>query len=461
MLLPVFCFSYNYGSLAVLPDGVKKLLPENPDILASASADLNGDKQNDYAVIIQYKDPADDNDALMKAKEKEGRRFRELLIIIAADKGFTVASRSTRAVLCSECGAPDNDPFLNIKAVAKSFTILHKFEDRYGEPWGIAAKFGYSKRDNKWQLTYFSGAENTELKPENFGLINLEDFDIAHYMSNKKIESWPAAGIKTEMFPDDILYTVDGAAYVIRPDGTNIRYITGDRFYRKVGHPNWSADRKQIAFIRNNDMYVTGADGRGEKLLFKDVIKIFRYDYEKDGTIYDMKWSPDGKYFAITGLRSNSDYNHSCFYIRSADGVTKTVKELGKNDSIGSLCWAPDSSRLAYYRSGTLTVLDLNSGNEKPLLAGAGKSGIAWSQDGNRLLTLVKGGYGIVDAGNGSIRVLKCEAWSGYGSIFWSKDEKYGLSYTSDYIFIAPVEEGGKSRIVIGGDNGLVDGLSW
>jgi len=80
-LSPVLCFSYNYGESVDLPDGVKKLLPDNPDILASASADLNGDKEADYAVVMQYKDPDNDNDAEMKKAGREGRRLRELIII--------------------------------------------------------------------------------------------------------------------------------------------------------------------------------------------------------------------------------------------------------------------------------------------------------------------------------------------------------------------------------------------
>jgi hypothetical protein len=461
MLFSVLCYSYNYSSQADLPDGVKKLLPENPDILASATADLNGDKTNDYAVIIQYKDPDDDTAAGAKLQDKEGRRLRELIIITSKEGQYSVAARTKRAVLCSGCGAADEDPFYGLKALTNSFTILHKFTKVQDDPWGIAAKFNYSKRDNKWQLVYFFGAGNTELKPDDFDLINLEDFDIVHYMSCKKVEAWPDKGAKPEIFGDDILYTEDGAAFVVRPDKSDIRYITGDRFFHRVGHPNWSRDRKSMAFIRGNDMYVIGSDGRGEKRLFRDVLKIYMYDYEREGSVTAMKWSPDGKKFAITGYKSSSDTRTEYLYLWGADGVTKSVKECDEKNRISSICWSPDSSKLAYYRGATLTVMDVDSGSEKVLFAGSGRSGIAWSEDGNRILTVVEGGYGIVDAGSGSIRVVKCLAWSGYGPLFWSKDEKNALYYSSDYVFMSPVEEGGKPHTVIGRTDGLIDGLSW
>jgi len=43
ILLPAAALSYNYNNLTELPAGVKGLLPENPDILASVAEDLNGD----------------------------------------------------------------------------------------------------------------------------------------------------------------------------------------------------------------------------------------------------------------------------------------------------------------------------------------------------------------------------------------------------------------------------------
>ena len=458
-LSPVLCFSYNYGESVDLPDGVKKLLPDNPDILASASADLNGDKEADYAVVMQYKDPDNDNDAEMKKAGREGRRLRELIIITAKDKQYTVAARSKRAVLCSECGAAGEDPFLGIKAVTKSFTILHKFNRETEDTWGIAAKFGYSKRDNKWQLVYFSG-KKAELKPADFGLINLEDFDIKYYMSDEKVEARaenPAAAV---INPDDILYTENGSAYVIKPDGSAKRYIAGDRFYHQIHFPCWSADKKLIAYISNNDMFVTGADGSNEKLLFKDVLRLHNFQYETGGEIGEMRWSPDGNEFAITGYKDTVNHSKKYLFIAGPDGRTKTARESEKNNLFGAVCWSPDSSKLAYYAGASLTVLDVNSGNENIIFTKGG-SGIAWSGDGKRILTAASGAYEIIDVDNKNSREVKCLAWAGYGPLYWSKDEKSALYFSSDDILTISIEEGAKPRIVKARTSGLIDGLSW
>jgi WD40 repeat protein len=175
-----------------------------------------------------------------------------------------------------------------------------------------------------------------------------------------------------------------------------------------------------------------------------------------------MKWSPDTKKFAYTGYRDTINYKELFLFLADSDGKVKTLKTASRNNPIGSICWSPDSSKIAYYQGITLTVLDVNSGSEKQLFTGGEvRSGIAWSADGKRILTVAEGGYGIVDSDSGSVRVIKCRAMAGYGPLFWSKDEKNALCYTSDYIFMVPVEEGSEPRIITGGDNGNVDGLCW
>ena len=467
LLILVFCglfvstaFSYNYSVSVELPAGVLKLLPEKPDILSAVSADLNGDKKSDYAVIIQSKPTDSPSKAEEEKSGTEGRRLREFYVITANEAGYEIAAKTKQAVLCSDCGSEGRDSFLEIKALTKTFTILHKFNDSEGGAWGIASKFGYSRRDNKWQLTYFSAA-GIELKPDDFGLINLEDFDIDFFMASGQVQARPDSGDKKHIADREILFTENGAAFAVMPDETGLRYLAGDRYYRKIILPCLSADRKQIAFIRNNDMYVMDSDGRNEKKLFRDVLKISRYNYESEGTIYSMDWSPDGRWFALTGLKSNMYYDKGYFYLRGYDGVTKAAKEYGRDDSIKSPCFSPDSSKLAYYRGTTITVMDIKTGTEKELCEVKGRAGITWSKDGNRILTAVEGGYGIIDVNNCNVRVVKCRGSSG-GRLYWSDDEKNALYYTSNYIFTTPLNDGADMKTVAGPSyGGLIDGLAW
>lgn len=451
-------FSYNHGDTVALPAGVTKLLPNNSVILASATADLNGDSTFDFVVVLQIEDTKATLNKAAQNNSGEPWCSRELFILTAKDRQYTVAARTSRAVLCSNCGPESSDPFLNIRAATKSFTILHKFNSTYEDSWGIASKFAYSRRDNKWQLVYFSGGDNSELKPKDFGLINLEDFDIGHYMSDTKVEVWPDKG-PAQILPDDILYTDHGVAYVIRPDGSNQRYVAGDRYFCKLGFPNLSRVRKQIAFVQDNDMYVIGTDGRGKKKLFSDVIKISRYDYQRDGSIYSMKWSPDGKLFALTGQKDNS--NKYFFYLREYNGATRMVKEYDTSCYLASFCWSPDSKKLAYYKETVISILDVETGSEKPLLINTVRGDLAWSGDGKKLLTVNDiREYLIVDAQSGSMRVIRCSALSGKG-LFWSADEKYALNFTTEYVSIMPVEEYGVNRVIVGGQDAQIDGLYW
>ena len=456
-LLPLYGFAYTYGDRVDLPAAAAKLLPEDADILASAAADLNGDGRIDYAVILQKKES--DADGAAPAAADEGRRSRELFIITAQDDGYAVAARSTRAVLCSDCGAEGEDPFLNLRARTKSFTVLHKFKLDSDGTWGTAARFRYSAEDGTWLLDYFYGHEGAELAPADFGRIDLEDFDLGYYLA-VGVLARPASAEKTTHYPDDILFTEDGVAFAVRPDGTDRRYLAGDRFFRTMGFPCWSADKKRIAFVRRGDLYVADADGSRERRLVRNMLGESYYRYWERGEVTGMRWSPDGLRFAYSGYRDTVNYKTVYLFLADPSGRTKILKEGDAKHPIGSFCWSPDSGKLAYYYGGVLIVQDLASGTERSLSEKPG-SGIAWSADGARILTVVPGAYGIVDVASGAIREIKGRAWAGYGPLFWSADEKYALIYTSDDIMMAPIAENGRGRIVAARSEGLIDGLSW
>ena len=163
-----------------MPEAAVKLLPDNGDILMSVNADLNGDGKDDYLVAYEY----------LNAE-------RELIVITAVDKGYAVAARSKRVILCKECGGIYGDPFVRIWADKKKFGVDHFGGSNF--KWSNNSTFGYSRRDKKWQLVSFDSAnydldnnvEDEHYKPADFGLINLEDFDINRYMSDGKIEPAP------------------------------------------------------------------------------------------------------------------------------------------------------------------------------------------------------------------------------------------------------------------------------
>jgi formylglycine-generating enzyme required for sulfatase activity len=163
-----------------MPEAASKLLPDNGETLTSVTADLNGDGTMDFLVAFEYLDGT-----------------RQLFIIVREGKKYRVASTSTRSILCKTCGGVYGEPFQGLAAEKKSFSISHFGGSNF--KWANTAVFGYSRRDRKWQLVEFTDTqydlENndtvTVLRPADFGLINLEDYDLDHYMSEGKIEAVP------------------------------------------------------------------------------------------------------------------------------------------------------------------------------------------------------------------------------------------------------------------------------
>lgn len=163
-----------------MPEAASKLLPDNGDILLSLKADLNGDKQDDFIAAFEYLD---------------GKR--ELIIITKEKKGYKLAARSWRAIMCRECGGVYGDPFVRIWAETKKFGIDHFGGSNW--KWSNNSTFGYSKRDDKWQLIDFmttnynleNDAESKEYKPADFGLINLEDYDLDTMLSGENLGPVP------------------------------------------------------------------------------------------------------------------------------------------------------------------------------------------------------------------------------------------------------------------------------
>lgn len=159
-----------------MPEAAQKLLPDNGSILASVTADLDGDGTSDFLIAFEYLDAV-----------------RELIVVVNKAGKYKIAARSKRAVLCAECGGVYGDPFVRIWAEKKKFGVDHFGGSNW--KWSNNSVFGYSRRDNRWQLVEFqsanydldANAEEEHLKPADFGLINLEEFDIDSAMNGSVV----------------------------------------------------------------------------------------------------------------------------------------------------------------------------------------------------------------------------------------------------------------------------------
>jgi len=163
-----------------MPEAAVKLLPDNGDVIASCKADLNGDGKDDFLIAFEY----------LNAQ-------RELIVVINTEKGYMIAARSKRVIRCKECGGVYGDPFVRIWADKKKFGVDHFGGSNF--KWQDSSEFGYSRRDKKWQLLSFdainydldSNADEKKFKSADFGLINLEEFDVENSISGDTIKPVP------------------------------------------------------------------------------------------------------------------------------------------------------------------------------------------------------------------------------------------------------------------------------
>ena len=175
---------------AFIPSEITSFAEKGYRIIAWASADLNGDDLNDYLVVEEkQKDSPDDPDIRSKQRPV-------LILVRQPDQSLRLVKRNDIAVLCSTCspGGITIEGFEQITAKQRSFSIVNQ---QGGTAFYTISTytFGYSKRDNTWQLireedstidmhTLDVSSVETYLPPKDFGKIDFADFDPASYLEH-------------------------------------------------------------------------------------------------------------------------------------------------------------------------------------------------------------------------------------------------------------------------------------
>ena len=166
--------------LAVSLD-VEPFVEKNTTALAIERGDLNRDGREDVVLVLEPQDP---------------EQPRPLLILVrAADGSLKLAKRSAKAVFCRNCGGMMGDPFQGVVVEKGRFTIQH-----YGGSawrWSTNFTFGWSKRDQSWQLVRVESSsfhasdpkpeeKTVHIPPRDFGLIDVTEFDPEDYRGRGK-----------------------------------------------------------------------------------------------------------------------------------------------------------------------------------------------------------------------------------------------------------------------------------
>jgi len=178
--LPALADENRYIPINKLPSEVRPFVAKGMKPLSLVIADLNGDGLKDYILVLERQK------SKPTAPDIDDRQRPLLILIRQPDRTIKEIKRNDKIVYCSTCGGMMGDPFLEVRAAKKTFTVSH-----YGGSawrWSVEYTFNYSRRDHTWQLVKVEeGSFNAE-DPEggkamvytpnkDFGKIDIADFD--------------------------------------------------------------------------------------------------------------------------------------------------------------------------------------------------------------------------------------------------------------------------------------------
>ena len=158
---------------------------------------------------------------------------------------------------------------------------------------------------------------------------------------------------------------------------------------RDPGAPVWSPDSKEIAYALGQRTgpwieILTLATGASRKLAVPQ--------FPRNNVIWDLAWSPDGRWLAYGRGLSSASSTYELWVTRVADGVSAQLSD-GKRWDV-SPSWSPDSRGIYFVsdRAGTadlwcqlITVDGQPAGPAQQVTAGVGMLKAVVSPDGRRL----------------------------------------------------------------------------
>ena len=173
-----------------VPAEVAPFVESGTKAIALERGDLNGDKREDFILVLEKENPAKDDDDFPVNQ-------RPLLILLRGADGkltdgkLTSAKRNERIIMCSKCGGVFGDPLEGVVAGRNTFSVEHYGGSNWR--WKYSYKFNYSRIDKTWQLVcveelsyHTSDPNKVKAKiytpPRYFGKIDIADFDPENYV---------------------------------------------------------------------------------------------------------------------------------------------------------------------------------------------------------------------------------------------------------------------------------------
>jgi len=205
--------------------------------------------------------------------------------------------------------------------------------------------------------------------------------------------------------------------FTMRPDGSDLRQLTGGAGQGSNWGPAWSPDGGRICFSSDRNghahLYLIAPDGSARQQLTND----------PGASDFEPGWSPDGARIAFARGDDSAD---DLWLVEVATGEAHPLTSEGRLD--GSPAWSPDGRWIVFHRalgspSGLYTIPA--AGGEARFLASGthpswaiGGGDIAFAHGGS-LWLLGMTADGTTD---GRARLLVCSAQMVIGGSSWSPD---------------------------------------
>ena len=157
-----------------------------------------------------------------------------------------------------------------------------------------------------------------------------------------------------------------------------------------------SAAPSKIALIRTStdpggvrfDLYVISADGSGSQRLVETARPTIDTGQAE---LSDLSWSPDGRKIAYVGMGDDGNVD---VYVVGADG--RGQQRLTRHPGVdGNPAWSPDGRQIAFTRRSRewngvgkiyIHVMNADGSRQRRLTHGQGHFSVAWSPDGKKML---------------------------------------------------------------------------
>ncbi len=149
----------------------------------------------------------------------------------------------------------------------------------------------------------------------------------------------------------EIAYIKEEVLYVMNEDGTNKRkLVDNEQYIGSIKMTLWSPDGSKIAYIAGTRLYVVNVAGTNNINIFSG---------------YNPRWSPDGSKIAIWSPKDGG------LFVMNADGTDKKLLDTETSHYDGP-SWSPNGNYLVY-SVGTvysLRVVNIESGESKEIARG-------------------------------------------------------------------------------------------